>query len=147
MSYRDDFLVDLDGVGALAVGVVEGDHLEHAHAEGVDVDEVVVVLAVDLGGHELRGANTVGMGEGGVAEDGGEAKVADLDLAGVAVDEDVVALEVAVDYGGIVAVEVGEGAEDLAAPGLESAEADTGVALAVPNFIYVNSIDSIQYVN
>jgi hypothetical protein len=48
-SYGGDFLVDLHGVRALAVGVLERDHLEDAHAEGVDVGAVVVVLGVDLG--------------------------------------------------------------------------------------------------
>ena len=40
----------------------------------------------------------------GLAEDGGEAEVADLDLTLVTIDEDVVALEVPVDDGWIVAV-------------------------------------------
>jgi len=50
---------------------------------------------------------------GGAAADGGEAEVADLDLALAAVDEDVVALEVAVDDA--AGVEVGEAvaAKDL----------------------------------
>jgi hypothetical protein len=52
-SYGGDFLVDLHRVRALAVGVLERDHLEDAHAEGVDVGAVVV----DLGRHELGRAD------------------------------------------------------------------------------------------
>lgn len=43
-------------------------------------------------------------------------KGADLDLAMVAIDEDVVALEVVVDHRRVVGVEVGEAAQDLARP-------------------------------
>jgi hypothetical protein len=40
-------LVDLRGVGALGVGELEGEHLDHAHAEGVDVHHLVVVTAAE----------------------------------------------------------------------------------------------------
>jgi len=67
----------------------------------------------------------------GVPQHGGEAQVADLDAALVPVDEDVVALEVAVDDRRVEAVEVGEAPQDLARPGADGAEADARVAAAV----------------
>ena len=128
-SYGDDSLVDLDGIGALAVGVIEGDHLEDAHAEGVDVGELVVGLVVHLGSHELRRADAAGVAA--AAAERGEAEVADLDLALVAVDEDVVALEVAMDDGRRVGVEVGEAVEDLRAPAPHRRRAHPPVPLPV----------------
>lgn len=116
-THRDDFLVDLDGVRALAVGVLEGDHLEHAHPERVYVDQLVVLFFIHLRCHELGSPHAVH--SVGLAEDGSKAEVPDLDLARVAVDEDVVAFEIAVDDGRVVAVEVGQSAQDLAAPVLD----------------------------
>ena len=52
-------------------------------------------------------------------------------LAGVAVDEDVAAVEVAVDDAGVVGVEVVESEEDLARPLLERLDGDVAVAVAV----------------
>jgi hypothetical protein len=51
-----------------------------------------------------------------LAEDGGESEVADLDITLVTIHEDVVALEVPVDDGWIMAVQVEQAAEDLPAP-------------------------------
>ena len=53
MAHRSDFLIDLGRVGALAVGVLRAKHFEHTHAEGVYVDELVVILFVELRCHEL----------------------------------------------------------------------------------------------
>jgi hypothetical protein len=52
----------------------------------------------------------------GLAKNGSQAKVTDLDLPLVAVHEDVVTLEVPVNDGRIVAVQVQQAAEDLSAP-------------------------------
>jgi hypothetical protein len=68
----------------------------------------------------------------GLAEDGGEAEVANLDLALVTVHEDVVTLEVPVDDGRIVAVEVQQAAEDLPAPVLHRPHVHPPVFLPVP---------------
>lgn len=68
----------------------------------------------------------------GLAEDGGEAEIPNLDLASVAVDEDVVALEVPMDDGGVMAMEVGQGTEDLAAPVLDGTQPHTPMLLPVP---------------
>jgi DUF1009 family protein len=68
----------------------------------------------------------------GLAQDGSKAKVPNLDLAGVAIDEDVVALEVTVDDGRVIAVEVDEGTEDLATPVLDGMQPHTLVLLPVP---------------
>jgi len=69
----------------------------------------------------------------GLAEDGSQAKVADLDLALVAVHEDVVTLEVPVDDRRIVAVQVQQAAEDLPAPVLHRPYVHPPVPLPVPN--------------
>jgi len=68
----------------------------------------------------------------GLAEDGGEAEVANLDLALVAVHEDVVTLEVPVDDGWIVAVQIQQAAEDLPAPVLHRPYVHPPVPLPVP---------------
>ena len=69
----------------------------------------------------------------GLAEDGSQAEVADLDLTLVAVHEDVVTLEVPVDDGRIVAVQVQQAAEDLPAPVLHRPYVHPPVPLPVPN--------------
>lgn len=66
-----DALVDLPhAVLALAVGLLLGDDLEDGHAEGVDVDPLVVVLLEQLRRHEGRRAHAPGglgwVGLGGV---------------------------------------------------------------------------------
>jgi len=68
----------------------------------------------------------------GLAEDGREAEVANLDLALVAVHEDVVTLEVPVDDGRIVAVQIQQAAEDLPAPVLHRPYVHSPVPLPVP---------------
>jgi hypothetical protein len=114
-------------VRALAVGVLERDHLEDAHAEGVDVGELVVRLRVHLRRHELRRAHDAPRGCG--AADGGEPEVADLDLALAPVHEDVVALEVAVDDP--VRVQVGEAVQHLPAPAPDGGAAHAAVQVPV----------------
>lgn len=69
----------------------------------------------------------------GFAENGGQAKVADLDLPLVAVHEDVVTLEVPVNDGRIMAVQVQQAAEDLPAPVLHRPYVHPSVPLPVPN--------------
>lgn len=91
-------------------------HFQDTHAKGIDVDLLVVLFVVELGSHELRGSED--RGDVGAVADDSEAEVANFELAIVAVDKDVVALEVAVDDGWAVGVEVGESLEDLSAPGL-----------------------------
>jgi hypothetical protein len=74
----------------------------------------------------------------GLAEDGGETEVANLDLSLVAVHEDVVTLEVPVDDGRIVAMQVQQAAEDLPAPVLHRPYVHPPVPLPVPK----SSIDA-----
>ena len=88
----DDFLVDLSGALALVVGILAGGHLEHAHAEGVDVDALVVVLFVHLRRHELGRADHR-FSERPVLQRG-QAQVADLHAARRTRDEYVVALSI-----------------------------------------------------
>ena len=78
------------GSHALAVRVLAGSHFQHAHAEGVDVDALVVVLFVHFRSHKLGRADD-GLGERAVLERG-QSQVTDLDAASRARDEDVVAL-------------------------------------------------------
>ena len=68
----------------------------------------------------------------GLTEDGREAEVANHDLALVAVHEDVVTLEVPVDDGRIVAVQIQQAAEDLPAPVLHRPYVHPPVPLPVP---------------
>mmetsp|Transcript_2268 Transcript_2268/g.5141 ORF Transcript_2268/g.5141 Transcript_2268/m.5141 type:complete len:277 (+) Transcript_2268:343-1173(+) len=106
------FAVDLRGVAALSVRVLAGDHLEHAHAKRVDVDLLVVILVIQLRRHELGGAEDTLCCS--LAHQSREAQISNLDLRVVAVDEDVLALEVTVDD--VVAVQILEPFEDLPAP-------------------------------
>ena len=106
-----DALEDLRWVSAFAVRTLVRDQLDDAHAERVDVHALVVVLVVELGRHELRGANHR-LGPV-VVQHGGQSEVPDLHLALVLVDEDVVALQVAVHDGRVVRVEVVQAPQDL----------------------------------
>lgn len=54
-SYACDFAVDLGGVLTLGVWILGRRHLQDAHAEGVDVHGLVVLLLVHLWSHELWG--------------------------------------------------------------------------------------------
>ena len=90
VTYADDFLVDLSGSFTLVVRVLTGGHFQHAHAEGVDIDALVVVLFVHLGRHELGRADDR-LGERAILQRG-QAQIADLDAARRPRDEDVVAL-------------------------------------------------------
>ena len=101
---------------------------QQAHPEGVDVDAVVVVLVVELRRHELGRAQHR-LRRGPRAEQRRQAEVADLDDALAAVDEDVVALEVAVDDRRRVAVQVHQAAQNLPGPPLEHLDVDRPLVL------------------
>ena len=96
--------------GAAAEHDVEDD------AEGPQVDSAAVSLGLGVGedlGGDVEGGATEGLHEGGVVEGAGEAKVGELDDAGVVEgEEDVLGLEVAVDDAEVV-VEVVDGVEQL----------------------------------
>lgn len=79
---------------------------------------------------EARAYDAVGVF--GAMEDSREPKIADLDLAEVAIDEDVVALEVPMDYRRIMTVEISEALEDLASPVLYWPNAHSWVLPSVP---------------
>ena len=90
------FFVNLSCVLAFVIRDMPCDHLQHAHAEGPNIDLEIVFLVVHLGGHKLGGSQAR---EGLAALQGrGEAQVADPDLGGVAVDENVVAFQISVNY-------------------------------------------------
>ena len=92
MLYLDDLPVDLGRSCALLVGVLVGSHLEEAHAEGVDVDALVVLLVVHLRRHELgRPDHRLGVG---LVLERRQPEVADLDTRRRTRDENVVALKV-----------------------------------------------------
>lgn len=56
-THRYDLLVDLGWSRTFRIRVLAGCHLQHAHAEGVDVHALVVVLLIHLRSHELRSAD------------------------------------------------------------------------------------------
>lgn len=125
-----DVVEDLHDAAALGVGHLPRDHLQHAHAVRVDVHRLRVRLRVQLRRHELRRAQD-GVRHVRLVHDRRQPEVADLDLAVVAIDEDVAAVEVAVDDAGVVGVEVVEPLEDLARPLLERLDGDVAVSVAV----------------
>ena len=125
---RADALPYLRCVAALLERVLLGGHLQHAHAEGVHVHRLAVVLVVQLGRHELGRAQHR-LHVGGVPGDG-EAEVADAHLTRRAVDEDVVALQVAVDDGRRVGVQVVQGRQYLAAPAGHNEEGRHGTTVS-----------------
>eukprot|EP00967_Tisochrysis_lutea_P054519 scaffold68212_cov31-Tisochrysis_lutea.AAC.2 len=96
--------IDLRGVRAFRV--------RHRHAERVDIHLFVVHLIIQLGCHEL-GRSQHGLG-GALAHERRQAQVPNLDLRVVSIDEDVVALEIAMDD--VIRVEVREAIQDLPAP-------------------------------
>lgn len=55
-THTGDFAVYLSSVLALRVGVLRRSHFQHAHAEGVDINGLVVVFLVHFRCHELRRA-------------------------------------------------------------------------------------------
>lgn len=66
------------------------------------------------------------------AQQGGETQVADLDHPLRTIDEDVVTLEISVDNGRVVAVQVYQAAENLPSPALQNLVINNLVPLAVP---------------
>ena len=104
--------------------------LQEAHAERVDVHPVVVILFIQFGRHELGRAQHR-LRRGARAEERREPQVADFHHPLGPVDEHVVALQVAVDDGRRVAVEVDEAAQDLPRPPFEHFDVDVLVPLAV----------------
>lgn len=65
-------------------------------------------------------------------KDGRQPKITNLDLAKMAIDEDVVALEISVDYWGIVTMQKGKAFKDLATPIFNSSHVDSLVLLSEP---------------
>lgn len=82
-----------------------------------------------------------------LAEDGSQAEVTNLDLALVAVNEDVVTLEVPVDDGWIMAVQVQQAAKDLPAPVLHRPYVHPPVSLPVPNHHRTSNHNQFQSKN
>mmetsp|Transcript_12130 Transcript_12130/g.36979 ORF Transcript_12130/g.36979 Transcript_12130/m.36979 type:complete len:279 (-) Transcript_12130:120-956(-) len=118
----DDFADDLSRGVALLVRVLHGEHLQHTHSKGVDVDLLRIFLIVQLWGHKF------GRTDHGVRLlprlYAGEAQVTELHLANVTVDEDVVTLEVTVHNWWVEAVQVGDGLEDVERPPPDNLETD-----------------------
>lgn len=53
-TYADNFLVDLGWAGTFRVRILGGGHLQHAHAERINIHTLIVVFLVHLRSHELR---------------------------------------------------------------------------------------------
>lgn len=92
-------------------------HFQDTHAEGIDIDLLVVFFVVELWGHELGGAED--RGDVCPVADDSKSEVTNFELSVVAVDEYIVTLEIAVNDGWVVGVEVDKSLKDLATPGLE----------------------------
>mmetsp|Transcript_5852 Transcript_5852/g.25920 ORF Transcript_5852/g.25920 Transcript_5852/m.25920 type:complete len:1112 (+) Transcript_5852:100-3435(+) len=122
-----DALEDLRGVTALPVRALVRDQLDDAHSERVDVHPLVVVLVVQFGRHELRGADHR-FGPV-VVQHGSQTEVPNLHLALVLVDKDVVALQVAVHDGRGLRVQVVQAPQDLPGPRLDRPQIQVGLEL------------------
>ena len=93
-----------------------GEHLVEDHADGVDVDRLVVLARGDLGGHVVAGADALGvLGPLAGGDQLGQAVVADLDDP--LFHEQVGRLQVAVDDA--VVVEVGDALDQPLEPGAD----------------------------
>ncbi len=90
----DDLLVDLRRPRALRVWILGRGHFEHTHAEGVNVDALIVMLVVHFGRHKFGRADDA-LGEALVLQ-GGKTQIADLNGSRWTRNENVVALQVSV---------------------------------------------------
>lgn len=131
-------LVDLGRIRALAIRILSRCHLEQAHAESVHVHFFTVTfLLVHFWRHEFGRALMDSVGEvscdlknrGTIAMTSltyhcvastqlhlGRAHVSDLDLTVCAVDENVITLDVAVDDGRVVSVQIVQAFQYLSRP-------------------------------
>ena len=66
-------------------------------------------------------------------EDGGEAEIPNLDLTEMAIDKDVIALEISVDNWRIMGMEINQTLQDLPSPFLDCPDVDAPVSLPVPD--------------
>jgi len=129
------FAENLGHVLALLIGELMSEQLEDAEAERPDVNLGVIRAVVQLRRHVLGRAHA-----GGCALTGRyvcvhslcQAEVTDLDLAAVAVDEDVLKLDVTVDDGRVEAVHVVKALQDLARPVLDGFNLHLAVCGEVP---------------
>ena len=112
-----NFLVDLGRIHTLPVGDLFGEDFQHAHAKGVNVHLLVVgLLLVHVRGHEFRCSKHTEHAP--VPVDCTESKVADPQVAGRPVDEDVLTFQVPVDDRWVLRVQVLETLQDLDRPPL-----------------------------
>ena len=115
---RSDALTDtppyLRRVVALLERILLRHHLQHAHAERVHVDRLVVVLLVQLGRDELRRTQHT-LNHCSVTG-AGQTEVTQPHLTRAAVHEYVIALEVAVDDGRRQVVEIVQRMQQLTTP-------------------------------
>mmetsp|Transcript_2867 Transcript_2867/g.7271 ORF Transcript_2867/g.7271 Transcript_2867/m.7271 type:complete len:360 (+) Transcript_2867:2596-3675(+) len=113
-----DLFVNLGGVGALVIGDVARDDLEQEHAEGVDVDLLVVVFVIELRRHEFgRAEDTQRLIL--LADGRTKAKVPDPQIPRRPVDENIIALQIAMYDGRVLRVQILQPLEYLYRPPLE----------------------------
>jgi len=118
-----NFLVYLGGILALAVRDFLREDLQHTHTERVHVDLLVVrAFFVHVWGHEFRCSKHAEYTP--VSVHGRQAEVADSQVAGRPVYENILALQVAVDNGRLLRVQVREAVQDLDGPPLRDLPSD-----------------------
>mmetsp|Transcript_17782 Transcript_17782/g.53545 ORF Transcript_17782/g.53545 Transcript_17782/m.53545 type:complete len:298 (+) Transcript_17782:4301-5194(+) len=115
---QGDLLVDLGCIAALGVRVFQGGQLQQAHPVRVHIHPVVVLLVIQFGRHELRGPQDR-LRRGSCAQQSSKAQIANLHHTLAAVDEYVVALQVAVNDGRAVAVQIHQPTQDLPCPAFQ----------------------------
>lgn len=95
----------------LGVRFLARDHLQDTHPEGIDISLAGVVALHSLRCHEFKLVPCCG----NVAQAAAQPEVTQLHLTIVAIDEDVIALQLAVDDWGVLVVEVLQRPQQLSA--------------------------------
>lgn len=129
-TYRGDLLVNLSLVSTLVVRIFAGNHLQHTHAERVDVDKLSVFLFIQLRGHKLGSTNDAS--SSGLLEDSCKAEITNFDLTSVSIDEYVVTLEIPVNNRRLLRMQIGQAFKNLPCPVLDSLGINLPMLLTVP---------------
>mmetsp|Transcript_18178 Transcript_18178/g.42550 ORF Transcript_18178/g.42550 Transcript_18178/m.42550 type:complete len:206 (-) Transcript_18178:669-1286(-) len=111
-----DLLVHLSWSFTFTPGLLPANHLQQHHAKGIDVHRSVVIFIINLRRDEVHRPHNRSSNCTGLLQRCGEPKIANHDLSTIAVDEDVIALQVPVDDGIRTSMQIIQAFQDLSTP-------------------------------